>query len=286
MAQALLNGVISGLLIALPAIALSLGYGVLNFANFSIGAMITCGAYLAYWINTSLGAPMLLAAPFAAIGLAAIAIAIQHGVYRKIEDGGHVTMLVASMGVAFVLENAVRLVYGADVRMLDVPVARPISWNGLRLNYEQLLIVVTASLALGAVNLLLKCTQIGRAMRAIADDPELAEVRGISRRRTIDATWAVSGSLTAMAGMLIALDGVVEPLMGWNYLVSIFAAAVLGGIGKPLGAFAGALIIGLAEETSALLVSTTYRQGISFVALILVLLLRPQGLFGKARIRG
>jgi len=286
MAQALLNGVISGLLIALPAIALSLGYGVLNFANFSIGAMITCGAYLAYWINTSLGAPMLLAAPFAAIGLAAIAIAIQHGVYRKIEDGGHVTMLVASMGVAFVLENAVRLVYGADVRMLDVPVARPISWNGLRLNHEQLLIVVTASLALGAVNLLLKCTQIGRAMRAIADDPELAEVRGISRRRTIDATWAVSGSLTAMAGMLIALDGVVEPLMGWNYLVSIFAAAVLGGIGKPLGAFAGALIIGLAEETSALLVSTTYRQGISFVALILVLLLRPQGLFGKARIRG
>ena len=286
MAQALLNGVISGLLIALPAIALSLGYGVLNFANFSIGAMITCGAYLVYWINTSLGAPMLLAAPFAAIGLAAIAIAIQHGVYRKIEDGGHVTMLVASMGVAFVLENAVRLVYGADVRMLDVPVARPISWNGLRLNYEQLLIVITASLALGAVNLLLKCTQIGRAMRAIADDPELAEVRAISRRRTIDATWAMSGSLTAMAGMLIALDGIVEPLMGWNYLVSIFAAAVLGGIGKPLGAFAGALIIGLAEETSALLVSTTYRQGIGFVALILVLLLRPQGLFGKARIRG
>src|SRR6202041_3645134 len=108
MTQALLNGLVSGLLIALPAIALSLTYGILNFANFSIGAMITTGAYLAYIANTSFGAPILLAAPLGAIFLALIAVVIQRGVYRQIRNADHVTLLVASMGVAFVLENVIR----------------------------------------------------------------------------------------------------------------------------------------------------------------------------------
>ncbi len=285
MTQALLNGLVSGLLIALPAIALSLTYGILNFANFSIGAMITTGAYLAYIFNTSLGAPIVVAAPAAAVGLALVAIAIQHGVYRQIRNADHVTLLVASMGVAFVLENVLRFFYGADVRTLDVPVARPLLWNGLRLNHEQLTIAVVALSAMAIVAFILKRTRLGRAMRAISDDADLAEVRGVSRARTVDWTWTISGVLAALAGVLIALDGVVDPTIGMNYLVSIFAAAVIGGIGNPFGAVAGALIIGLVEETSALAVSTTYRQGVSFAVLVLVLLLRPQGLLGAARIR-
>jgi branched-subunit amino acid ABC-type transport system permease component len=285
MMQALLNGLVSGLLIALPAIALSLTYGILNFANFSIGAMITTGAYLAYIANTSFGAPIAIAAPVAAIVLALLAIVIQHGVYRRVRNADHVTLLVASMGVAFVLENVVRFFYGADVRTLDVPVARPLLWNGLRLNHEQLTIAIIALSAMAVVAFILRATRLGRAMRAISDDPELAEVRGIRRNRTVDWTWAISGVLTALAGVLIALDGVVDPTIGMNYLVSVFAAAVIGGIGNPFGAVAGALIIGLVEETSALAISTTYRQGVSFVVLVLVLLLRPQGLFGIARIR-
>jgi branched-subunit amino acid ABC-type transport system permease component len=285
MTQALLNGLVSGLLIALPAIALSLTYGILNFANFSIGAMITTGAYLAYMFNASLGAPIVLAAPAAAVGLALVAIAIQRGVYRQIRNADHVTLLVASMGVAFVLENVLRFFYGSDVRTLDVPVARPLLWNGLRLNHEQLIIAVVALSAMVVVAFILKRTRLGRAMRAISDDPDLAEVRGIGHARTVDWTWAISGALTALAGILIALDGVVDPTMGTHYLVSVFAAAVIGGIGNPFGAVAGALIIGLVEETSALAVSTTYRQGVSFAVLVLVLLLRPQGLVGAARIR-
>ncbi len=285
MMQALLNGLVSGLLIALPATALSLTYGILNFANFSIGAMITTGAYLAYIANATLGAPIVLAAPAAAIVLALTAIVIQHGVYRQIRNADHVTLLVASMGVAFVLENVLRFFYGADVRTLDVPVARPLIWNGLRLNHEQLIIAVVALSAMVVVPFILKRTRLGRAMRAISDDPDLAEVRGIGRAATVDWTWAVSGVLTALAGVLIALDGVVDPMMGTNYLVSVFAAAVIGGIGNPFGAVAGALIIGLVEETSALAVSTPYRQGVSFAVLVLVLLLRPQGIGGAARIR-
>ncbi|MDI4239308.1 branched-chain amino acid ABC transporter permease [Bradyrhizobium sp. Arg237L] len=285
MMQALLNGLVSGLLIALPAIALSLTYGILNFANFSIGAMITMGAYLAYAVNASLGAPILLAAPIAAAALALIAVGIDRGIYRHIRHADHITLLVASMGVAFVLENIIRFAFGADVRTLDVPVARPLLWNGLRLNHEQLVILIVTLTSMALVAVLLRRTRLGRAMRAIADDPDLAEIRGVERERTVDWTWAISGVLTAFAGMLIALDGIVDPLIGTNYLVSVFAAAVVGGIGNPFGAVVGALIIGVVEETSALAVSTTYRQGISFVVLALVLLLRPQGLFGVARIR-
>jgi len=183
------------------------------------------------------------------------------------------------------LEEAAANLFGADVRTLDVPVARPLMWNGLRLNHEQLIIAVVALSAMVVVAFILKRTRLGRAMRAISDDPDLAEVRGIGRAATVDWTWAISGVLTALAGVLIALDGVVDPMMGTNYLVSVFAAAVIGGIGNPFGAVAGALIIGLVEETSALAVSTTYRQGVSFAVLVLVLLLRPQGLVGAARIR-
>src|SRR5215471_17575322 len=283
MPQALLNGLVSGLLIALPAIALSLTYGVLNFANFSIGAMITTGAYFAYLLNVGFGASILIAAPLAGLGLALVAVAIQRSVYRWV-GSDHITLLVASMGVAFVLENTMRFIYGSDVRTLDVPVARPVQFYGLRLNHEQLTIAIVSLLSMAVVAIILKRTRLGRAMRAISDDAALADVRGIDRQRTVDWTWVIAGILSAFAGVLIGLDGTVEPLMGANYLISVFAAAIVGGIGNPFGAVAGAILIGLIEETSALAVSTSYRQGVSFLILVLVLLLRPQGMFGVARI--
>lgn len=284
MAQALLNGLIAGLLIALPAIALSLSYGVLNFANFAIGAMVTLGAYLAYAFNADLGLPLAVAAPIAAAGLAVVAIATQRLVYDRIRDGDHITLLVASMGVAFVIENSVRFVYGADVRTLDVPVARPVIWHGLRLNREQLVIAATVLATLVVVSVVLRSTRFGRSMRAVSDNPALAEARGIDRARTVAGTWALAGALAALAGVLIALDSTVEPLIGTNYLVSIFAAAIVGGIGNPFGAMAGGLLIGMVEELSTLAVPTTYRQGVSFLVLALVLFTRPHGLFGVARI--
>src|SRR5262249_10136021 len=133
--------------------------------------------------------------------------------------------------------------------------------------------------------LILKRTRLGRAMRAISDNPALAEVRGIRRARTVDWTWALAGVLTALAGVLIAMDGTVEPMIGTNYLITVFAAAIVGGIGNPFGAMAGGLIIGVVEELSTLAVPTTYRQGVSFLVLALVLFLRPHGLFGAARIK-
>ena len=285
MGQAIINGLVSGLLVALPAIALSMSYGVLNFPNFAIGAMITCGAYFAYYFNVDLSLHILMAGTLAAAAMAVVAVAAHKVVYRSIGSDDHITLLVGSMGVAFVLENVVRFIYGAEVRTLNLPVARPLIWNDLRFNREQFIIAIVASAAMLAVALLLKRTALGRAMRAVSDNPQLADVRGIHRQRVITWTWAVSGALAAVAGLLIAMDTTVEPMIGANYLVSVFAAAIVGGIGNPFGAMAGGLIIGLVEEISTLALPTTYRQGVSFLVLALVLFLRPNGLFGAARIR-
>jgi branched-subunit amino acid ABC-type transport system permease component len=283
--QALLNGVVTGLLIALPAIALSLTYGVLNFPNFAIGAMITAGAYLAYFLNVQLGLALTAAAPLACAGLASIAVLVAHIVYRPLKTDDPITLLIASAGVAFVLENTVRFIYGAEVRSFDQPVARPLLWHGLRLNHEQLVVAVVAVAAMTATAIILNRTRLGRAMRAVSDNPALAQVRGIDRARTVDWTWALAGILAALAGVLIGMDGTVEPLIGTNYLITVFAAAIVGGIGNPFGAMAGGLLIGVVEELSTLALPTTYRQGASFLILVLVLFLRPQGLAGVARFR-
>lgn len=285
MAQALLNGFIGGLLIALPAIALSLSYGVLNFANFSIGALITTGAYFAYFYNVDLGLHVLVSVALAGLSLSIVAILIGRLVYQPLGEADHITLLVGSMGVAFVLENTIRLIYGADVRTLDIAVARPIIWNGLRLNNEQLIIIVVSLAAFAVVAFTLKKTALGRAMRAVSDNPPLAEARGLNRGRIVNWTWAISGLLAALAGALVAMDATVEPLIGTNYLISVFAATIVGGIGSPLGAVVGGLLIGLVEELSTLTFPTTYRQGVSFLVLVLMLFLRPHGMFGQAKIK-
>jgi len=285
MMQALLNGLIGGLLIALPAIALSLTYGVLNFANFSIGALITAGAYFAYFYNVNLGLHVLVAVALAGLSLSIVAIIIERLVYRPLGNADHITLLVGSMGVAFVIENLIRLIYGADVRTLDIEVARLIIWNDLRLNKEQLIIVLVSIGAFAAVALTLKWTSLGRAMRAVSDNPALAEVRGVNRRGIVNWTWAISGTLAAIAGALVAMDATVEPLIGTNYLISVFAATIVGGIGSPLGAVVGGVLIGIVEELSTLALPTTYRQGVSFFILVLMLFTRPHGIFGQAKIK-
>jgi branched-chain amino acid transport system permease protein len=283
--QVLLNGVVTGLLLALPALAFTLVFGVLKFANFAIGAMLTLGAYAAWVCNVVVGLPILVAAGAAVLVVAAAAVLADRAVYARLRDRGPITPLVASMGVSFVMENICRFCFGNDARNFDVVVARPIRWNGLRINHEQIITAVAVGASLLVVHVVLRHTPLGRAMRAVADNAPLAAVRGIERELVAGVTWAMSGALAAIAAVLAGLDRAVDPLFGWTYQISIFAAAILGGLGSPLGAVAGALLIGLAEETSTLVVPTNYRQGVSFTVILALLLFRSNGLFGQAAIR-
>ena len=185
MGQLLVNGIVAGLLLALPALALSLTFSVLRFANYAVGSYLSCGAYLVYMGNVVLGMPLWLAASAGAALFAVIAVGIDWLAYRPLRNRGGVTLLVASMGVAIALENVIRFFAGNSPRAYNVPVARPMRFGDIRLNHEQLTILVTVIAALAVVWIIFRFTGLGRMMRAVADNPDLAAVRGISRSRVV-----------------------------------------------------------------------------------------------------
>lgn len=284
-AQVVLNGFLTGMIIALPAIALTLTYGILKFPNFAIGAMLTVGAYLAFVCNSILHLPLLLSAAGAAFGLAIIVVIVDQLVFSPLRERTTITLLVASMGVSFVLENIARFVFGNSARSFEAPIVRSQYILGLRINFEQAVTAATALAGMLAVYIILRHTPLGRAMRAVSDNPALAAVRGIDRERIVRWMWVIAGVLTAAAGVLAGLDRAIDPLLGWNYVVTVFAAAILGGLGNPLGAVLGALTLGMVEETSTLIIPPNYRQVVSFCAIAVLLLIRPQGLLGTARVK-
>ncbi|GHU00467.1 branched-chain amino acid ABC transporter permease [Betaproteobacteria bacterium] len=282
--QLVFNGLVTGLIAALPALALTLTYGLLKFPNFAIGAMLTFGAYLAWLLNVLLGLHIIAAVALACLLFAGITLLADRAVFRPLRDRGSVTLLVASMGLSFVLENVCRLFFGNDARNFAVEVSRPFRVAGLRVNHEQLIGAAVVLISLLAVYGLLRHTALGRALRAASDNPDLAAVRGIDREATVRCLWGLVGVLTALGGALIGLDRAIDPVMGWNYTITVFAAAILGGLGNPLGAVIGALSIGVIEQLSVLYIPSHYRTGAGFVVIAALLLLRPNGLFGSAEI--
>ncbi len=283
--QIVLNGLVSGLLLALPSMAVSLTFGVLRFPNFAAGSTLTLGAYAGWFANTGLGLPVAVAALFAAVFTGLVSVLCDLLVFGRMRDGNSVTLMVASLGVGLLLENVCRFCFGNASRSLDVEVERPLRWHALRITHEQ---IVTAFVVLGllvAVYFILNRTRLGRAMRAVADNPMLAAARGIERETIVRVAWGLVGAITGLAGVLAALDRAVDPLVGASYAISVFAAAILGGLGSPVGAVVGALAIGVTEEVATLVVPTTYRQAVSFVVILVLLLVRSQGLFGAKAVR-
>lgn len=280
MGQMIINGLTTGLILALPALALSLTFSVLRFPNYAIGSYVTVGAFVTWYANIVLLLPLWLAASSGAIATGLIAIGIDYVSYRHLRDRSGLILLVASMGIAIALENIVRLLAGNSPRSFDLAVARPFRFWGLRVNQEQLIIVATVLVSLLAVWLVFRFSKLGRAMRAVADNPSLAASRGIERGKVVAAVWAISGALAALAGVLIGIDTNIEPQMGWNYLLQVFTAAILGGIASPMAAVAGAIVLGLAEEFATLFMAAHYRLIVAFGIMTLLLIVRPWGIFG------
>lgn len=283
--QLLVNALINASLITPPAIALSLLFGVLRFPNFAIGGYITVGAFIAYALNIGAGLPLLFAGLGAMAGTAAVVWLSDILVFKPMRGHGPVTLLVVSIALTLILEHIVRLIYSADVRGFDLPLQRPIKLAGMRITNEQIdIIAMTVAIAV-AMHLLLSYTRIGKAIRATADNETLAEVRGINTGHVVAFTWCLCGALFGLTGVLAGLDLVIEPLVGWNLTIPIFAAAILGGIGSPYGAMLGALLVGLAEEFTVLILPSSYKIGVGFVIIAVLLLVRPQGLLGQSEIK-
>ena len=285
MLQTAFNGVVSGVIMTLPALAVTLLFGVLKFPNFAIGAMMTCAAYLVFALNAQLGWPLSVSTALIALAFGGVCILIDQVTFKPLRGRGAITLMVASLGLGFILENVARFGYGNTARSFAIELARPFRFLDIRMNREQMLTFAVSAAAMIAMWLLLTRTPVGRAMRAVADNPQLALVRGIESERIIRWTWFITGMLLAVGGVLIGMDRALEPPMGSNYLVSVFGAAILGGLGSPLGAGIGALLIGVASELSTLVMPPNYRIGIPLAAIALVLVFRPQGLFGQPYIR-
>jgi len=283
--QVIVNGLVTGLLLALPSLALTIVFGILKFPNFAVGSTLTFGAYGTWVANHLMGMPLIAAAVVGSLVTAGMAILSDKLIFERLRDSGSITLLVASLGLSLVLENICRFSFGNATRDFDIDIARPLRWHGLRINHEQMTTAITVIICVVVVQILLHASPLGRAMRATADNPALAAVRGIERNTISHITWALAAVLLTISGVLAGMDRAIDPLLGWSYQIPVFAAAILGGLGSPIGAVVGALVIGVAEELSTLVLPTNDRQIVSFAVILVLLLVRTQGLFGARAVR-
>ncbi len=294
------NGIFLGAIVALGAVGLTLIYGILNFANVAHGDYMTMGAYLALFLVGSLlpavgvegqglgpftfGYPLLIALPVAVVVVAAGSIVLDMAIYRRLRDRGvnNVVLAMASLGVAIALRGLVQIIWSGETQhypresrqVYHLPM-------DVRIPPDDIFIAIVAIILVVGVYLVLTRTKMGKAMRATADNPELALVSGINTQRVIRWTWGMGAVLAATAGVLLAVfQAQLLPIMGWKFLIPLFAAVILGGIGNPYGALVGAFVIGVTSEVSTQWINPSYKPAVAFAIMIGMLLVRPRGIFG------
>jgi branched-chain amino acid transport system permease protein len=280
-AQLVLNGLMAGTILAVPAIGFTAIYAVLRFPNFAIASHLTIGAFAGWLANVSLGLPAALAVgvAFAAAGVAGVVS--DELILKPLRPAGALTTAIAAVALTLVLENVIRFVFGNDLRGYALPIRRDWQVAGLRIAPQQVQNFGLAVVAMAAVFLFLAFTRTGKAMRAVADNPTLASVKGIDTDRVARLTTFVAMGLAGVGGVLLGLDTSIDPLTGFRVILSVFAAAVVGGLGSIPGAVVGALTIGVGEELSLLVLAPAYRTVVGFAAILLVLTLRPRGILGE-----
>ena len=290
-AQTGLNGLSTGSYVAMGAVGLTLVYGILKLTNFAHGDLLTFGAYVAFVVSVSWDGPLLLAALAAIVATALLGLFFELTMWgpMRARGAGFLQLILMSIGLAFVIRSTIQFIAGGDPVFLDVDrssASAPLDFVGIDL---QLRDVLWVSLSVGIVvltltGLLLQFTMLGKKMRALSDSLDLAETTGIDTERIVLITWVFAGGLAGLAGVLLGMVSQVKPEVGFELLLPIFAAVVLGGIGNPLGALAAGLTLGVLIEWATIPDGlSNWKFAVGFVVLILALIIRPQGVFGRAR---
>ncbi|MTV26674.1 branched-chain amino acid ABC transporter permease [Nitriliruptoraceae bacterium ZYF776] len=285
--QRTLTGLRFGLIIAITAIGLSLIFGTTGLVNFAHGELVTFGAVIAWVFNNpgNLGLQLLGAAAIAVAATALLGGGIELGIFRPLRARrtGLVQMLVISIGLALVLRFGLAFFFGGNRRpYFDYQLQQAWTLGPLRITPRDLTVMLLAGIVLVLVATMLQRTRIGKAMRAVSDNRDLAESSGIDVRRVILFVWIIGGALAGFGGVLYGLAENVQYLMGFRLLLLMFAGVILGGLGTAYGAMVGSLVIGLVTELSTLWFPTDLKFVWALLALILILLVRPQGLLGRA----
>lgn len=284
-AQTGLNGLALGSVYALGAVGLTLVYGILKLVNFAHGEFLTFGAYAAFVINVQMGLGLVLAALVAIAVTALLGLLLEKIMWgpMRARGAGLLQLLIMSIGLAFLLRYGIQFFFTTDIFYYGFDRNATIDFLGLSLGLAQFASIVVGVIVLVGIGLLLKFTLLGKQMRAVSDDRDLAETAGINTSRVIVYTWLLAGGAAGLAGGFAGAVLDIRPELGFSLLLFIFAAVIVGGIGDVFGALAGGILLGVVIEMSTLFIDSRYKAVFGFVVLILVLILRPQGIFGKAK---
>lgn len=295
--QFIADGLIMGALIGLGAIGVTLTYSILRFANFAHGEFLAWGTYFTLALASAFGAifggsgtigalsfgwPVIVAGLLAALLTGLLALALDWLLFAKLRNRGNaIVMVMASFGASMALRSLLEFLFTGQPAYFsrDIQMAVPIAF-GIRLTPDQLFLLAMTAVLVLVMERFMALSPIGRAMRAVSENPVLARVAGVDVERVIRATWMIGGALACAAGVMLGITVQIRPFMGFDLLLPLFAAAILGGIGSVPGAVLGGLIVGVAEAAAVQVVGADYRAAIAFLILIAVLLVRPAGIFG------
>ena len=289
-AQLVINGVITGTILALTGVGATLVFGIQRVANFAHGEYLTFAAYLSLVLNASLGQNLIVATLGAVIGTALLALAIHYLVLKPLRGRGLVAMSLITVGIGLMLRDVVFLVAGPQIRQLAIDQSAVYDLGIVRISPGQAVAIGITLVVAPALAIFLSSTGTGKAMRAVADNRDLAAISGIDIDRIGAYVWILAGGLAGIGGILFAVvQGTFDPNLGYQVLFLIFTTVVLGGIGSAYGALVAGLVLGLIMELSTWSglaggLEPRFKPLLAFVTLILLLLYRPQGLFGKARV--
>ncbi|MEX0286306.1 MAG: branched-chain amino acid ABC transporter permease [Paracoccaceae bacterium] len=303
MIQNLLDGILTGSIISLGAIGLTMVMHMLRFANFAYAELLAIGAYAALVFDRVFAAllPMadqaigplsltwsLVVATLGAMVIAGgTAVIIDLLVFKRIRDKADaLSMVFASFGMALIIRNVITLIFGlkAELYSNDIVMAMVLSRDPLLLvKPDQIFVLVAAVVLMLIFHIVLSRTSFGYALRAVAENPNLAQVAGVQLSRMVIMVWLIGGAFSAAAGVFYALTNHLSPLIGHNFLLPVFAATIVGGIGSVYGALLGGFIVGIASGLALMILPSGYIPAMPFLIILAVLLVRPQGLFGEAQ---
>jgi branched-subunit amino acid ABC-type transport system permease component len=290
LAQLIVNGGITGAILALTGVGATLVFGIQRIANFAHGEYLTFAAYVGFFLNVNAGQSLAAATVGAIVATALLAVALHFAVLRPLRGRGLVATSLVTVGLGLMLRDIVFLVAGPNIRQLRIDQARVFDFKLVRISPGQLAAILMTLIVAPAVAYFLARTTIGKSMRAVADNRDLAAVSGVDIDRIGTYVWLLAGALAGIGGiMFAAVQGTFDPNLGFQVLFLIFTTVVLGGIGSAYGALAAGFVLGLGMELSTWTgfaggLEPRFKPVLAFLTLIALLLYRPQGLFGKARV--
>ncbi len=281
--QQIANGIMVGSIYALIAMGVAMIYGVMNVPDFALGAKAMLGGYVAFLLTASLHGGYALALIGSIVVLGLLGVAVERWIFRPLAGAPPINGFISSFGLLLVFENFALLAFGSSYRRILSPFdGQSVHILGASLTMQRLLVVVVAIAVMVGLHLFIQYTTLGAAIRAVSQNRRGALLCGIHTERIAGVTMAIGSALAGVAGALIGPIAMVYPSMGETLIVKAFVITILGGMGSIVGAIVGGYILGLIEALGAMYISVDYKDAFAFAVLVLVLTVRPQGLFGKA----